>query len=217
MAWGRSSIALLTGGPPVRGATIERGAPDRVRRGEIRAAAVAQPERPAGAGGGLPEGAGAEARGPLPDGAGAGRGRRALAGRRAGLGLPRAVAGRLARWGRRHRPLVSGVAALLVTAVVALSVGTVALSRANARSEANYQMARAAVDRSFTQISESRLLNEPQMEPLRANCWRRVRITSSSWTDAGMIPPPGPTWAGPYPPCLDHRSRQDPDRGPPAG
>ena len=82
---------------------------------------------------------------------------------------------RLARWGRRHRPLVTGIAALLVTAVVALSVGTVVLSRANARSEAHYQMARAAVDRYFTQISESRLLNEPGMEPLRRELLETAR------------------------------------------
>ncbi|WP_165232607.1 protein kinase domain-containing protein [Aquisphaera insulae] len=38
---------------------------------------------------------------------------------------PRGAA--LARWGRRHRPLVAGAAALLATAVVALSVGLVLL------------------------------------------------------------------------------------------
>ena len=37
---------------------------------------------------------------------------------------PRAGAPRLARWARRHRPLVAGAAALLVTAVVALAIGT---------------------------------------------------------------------------------------------
>src|SRR5262249_41544095 len=44
-----------------------------------------------GPGGGLPEGDGAEGRGPLPLPAGPGRRPGALAGRRAGLGLPRAI------------------------------------------------------------------------------------------------------------------------------
>jgi WD40 repeat protein/serine/threonine protein kinase len=43
---------------------------------------------------------------------------------------------RLARWGRRHKPIVAGVAALLVTAVVALSVGLVLLQREQRRTEA---------------------------------------------------------------------------------
>jgi WD40 repeat protein/serine/threonine protein kinase len=38
---------------------------------------------------------------------------------------------RLARWGRRHKPLVVGAAALLLTAVVALSLGLVLLGQAN--------------------------------------------------------------------------------------
>jgi serine/threonine-protein kinase len=42
---------------------------------------------------------------------------------------------RLARWGRRHRPLVAGAAALLLTAVVALAVGIVAVSREQHRTE----------------------------------------------------------------------------------
>jgi tetratricopeptide (TPR) repeat protein/tRNA A-37 threonylcarbamoyl transferase component Bud32 len=81
---------------------------------------------------------------------------------------------RLARWGRRHRPLVAGVAALLVTAVVALTGGTVLLSRANARTEAqrrladeNYQMARQAVDRMLRRVGEIELADVPQVEPVR--------------------------------------------------
>jgi WD40 repeat protein/tetratricopeptide (TPR) repeat protein len=44
-------------------------------------------------------------------------------------------AARLARWGRRHRPLVAGAAALLLTAVVALAVGLVAVKREQLRTE----------------------------------------------------------------------------------
>jgi serine/threonine-protein kinase len=81
---------------------------------------------------------------------------------------------RLARWARRHKPLVAGAAALLVSAVVGLSIGMALLRRANDRtealrlqSEAHYQLARDAVDQFFTKVSEDRLLNEPHMERLR--------------------------------------------------
>jgi tetratricopeptide (TPR) repeat protein/tRNA A-37 threonylcarbamoyl transferase component Bud32 len=88
---------------------------------------------------------------------------------------------RAGRWARRHRPLVAGVAALLVTAVVGLTAGTVLLGQANARTdaerrradllrlaaEANFQKARQAVDEYFTKVSESKLLNVPGLQPLR--------------------------------------------------
>ena len=66
---------------------------------------------------------------------GAGRGHRAVDGRRAGRGLPRAVAARLARWGRRHKPIVAGAAALLLTAVAALSAGIVLVGREQHKTE----------------------------------------------------------------------------------
>jgi eukaryotic-like serine/threonine-protein kinase len=90
---------------------------------------------------------------------------------------------RLARLARRHRPLVAGVAALLLTAVAALSVGLVLLGQAGARTEqqrllaeqnfkearGNLQMARRAVDDYFVQVSENTLLKSPLpgMQPLR--------------------------------------------------
>jgi tetratricopeptide (TPR) repeat protein len=88
---------------------------------------------------------------------------------------------RAGRWARRHRPLVAGAAVLLVTAVVALTAGTVLLGQANARTdaqrrradalrlaaEANFQKARQAVDEYFTKVSESKLLNVPGLQPLR--------------------------------------------------
>src|SRR5262249_12098668 len=86
---------LWAGGDPLRtadrraagGGGFGRGGPGPRPTGCDPATAVAQPERPSRAGGGLPEGDGPEARGPLPDGAGAGRRHRALAGRRAGVGV----------------------------------------------------------------------------------------------------------------------------------
>jgi eukaryotic-like serine/threonine-protein kinase len=88
---------------------------------------------------------------------------------------------RLARWGRRHRTLVTAIALLLMTAVAGLSVGTVLLSQANARTERqrrlaqanfqkaedNFRKAREAVDEYFTKVSESKLLNVPGLQPLR--------------------------------------------------
>jgi serine/threonine-protein kinase len=100
------------------------------------------------------------------------------------------AAARLNRWGRRHRPLVAGAAALLLTAVVALALGVVLLGQAGARTQqqrrraeenfaeaqrqrdlarTNFQMARRAVDDYFVQVSESTLLKSPQpgLQPLR--------------------------------------------------
>jgi serine/threonine-protein kinase len=93
------------------------------------------------------------------------------------------AATRLARWGRRHKPLVTGAAALLVAAVVGLSAGTILLGRANAAIEnerrqvdlqrdvaqANYEQARKAVDDYFVKVSETTLLNArvPGLQPLR--------------------------------------------------
>jgi eukaryotic-like serine/threonine-protein kinase len=88
---------------------------------------------------------------------------------------------RLTRWGRRHRPLVAGAAALLVAAVVGLTVGAVLLGRANSRTERqrrvsqanflaaefNFHKAREAVDEYFTKVSQSKLLNVPGLQPLR--------------------------------------------------
>ncbi len=88
---------------------------------------------------------------------------------------------RLARWGRRHRTLVAAAATLLMIAVAGLSVGTLLLGQANARTERerrlaqanfqraedNFRKAREAVDEYFTKVSESKLLNVPGLQPLR--------------------------------------------------
>src|SRR5262249_22386138 len=42
---------------------------------------------------------------------------------------------RTSRWARRHRPLVAGVAALLVTAVVALTAGVILLGQEQQQTE----------------------------------------------------------------------------------
>jgi serine/threonine-protein kinase len=81
---------------------------------------------------------------------------------------------RLGRWARRHRPLVAGTAALLVTAVVALAVTTVLVSREQARTEeqrrlaeANFHTALRAVNDMLTEVAEEQLATEPRMEKKR--------------------------------------------------
>jgi serine/threonine-protein kinase len=90
---------------------------------------------------------------------------------------------RLARWGRRHRTLVAGAAAILVAAVIALSGGAILLGRANVqieyqrarvqqerdRANDNFQKARETVNEYFTVVSENKLLKSPLpgLQPLR--------------------------------------------------
>src|SRR5262249_42983390 len=60
------------------------------------------------------------------------------------------LSARLARWRRRHRTAASGIGALLLAAVVGLSIGTVLINRERARAEASFRQAREAVDELFT-------------------------------------------------------------------
>jgi tetratricopeptide (TPR) repeat protein len=101
---------------------------------------------------------------------------------------PEPWAARGSRWIKRHRALVTGAVALLVTLVLGLSTGTVLLGQANARLEhaqvetqkqrdradANFLKARQAVDDYLTQISENTLLKSPLpgLQPLRKELLR---------------------------------------------
>jgi serine/threonine-protein kinase len=76
---------------------------------------------------------------------------------------------RLARWARRHKTLVTTSAALVLTATVALAIGTVMIQREKARTEANFQLARAATDEMLTKLAEVELADVPQMETVRRN------------------------------------------------
>ena len=58
--------------------------------------------------------------------------------------LPRAGPARLARWGRRHKPIVAGAAVLLITAVAALSAGIVLVGREQRKTETQRLAAVAA-------------------------------------------------------------------------
>jgi serine/threonine-protein kinase len=89
---------------------------------------------------------------------------------------------RARRWVGRHAPLVTGSAAAVLVALAGLAVGTVLLARAHDRerqarelAEHNYQLARKAVDRYHTEVSEDVLLREPGMEPLRKKLLEAAR------------------------------------------
>jgi serine/threonine-protein kinase len=81
---------------------------------------------------------------------------------------------RLGRWGRRHKPIVAGAAALLVATVVGLSIGALLINRERARAEESFKQARQAVDDYFTTVSESKLLDVPGLQPLRKELLERA-------------------------------------------
>jgi len=85
------------------------------------------------------------------------------------------------KWCKRHKPVVAAAAVLLLLATAGLAVSAALLKRANtlseqrreqaetnlAQAERNYTLAREAVDRYLTKVSEDRLLNQPHMVKLR--------------------------------------------------
>ena len=85
------------------------------------------------------------------------------------------ISTRLTRWGRRHRTAAVGLAVLLSTAVVTLSIGTVLINRERDRAEESFRQARQAVDDYFTTVSESKLLNVPGLQPLRKELLEQAR------------------------------------------
>jgi serine/threonine-protein kinase len=103
---------------------------------------------------------------------------------------------RARRWLGRHRTLVTGAAAAVLVAVASLAAAAVLLTAANDReraarglaeqnekdareqhdkAERNFQLARDAVDRYHTKVSENRLLNEPGLQPLRKELLETAR------------------------------------------
>jgi serine/threonine-protein kinase len=87
---------------------------------------------------------------------------------------PEPIALRIRRWMRKHPSRVTAAVVLLLAAVAGLAAGTVILSSMNRRiqaqkaaAEANFQMARNAVDRYFTRVSAEPLLGDDRLKPLR--------------------------------------------------
>jgi serine/threonine protein kinase len=89
---------------------------------------------------------------------------------------------RVSRWTRRRKALVTSAAALLLLSTVGLAAGTVLISQekaradeARVRAEENFRLARDAVDRYYTHVSESKLLNVPHLQPLRKDLLESAR------------------------------------------
>jgi serine/threonine-protein kinase len=79
---------------------------------------------------------------------------------------------RLARWGRRHRPVVVGAAALLLTAVVALAIGIVAVNHQREQKEEALQaearrrkQAREALDALSSRVIDQWLARQKELLP----------------------------------------------------
>ncbi len=99
------------------------------------------------------------------------------------------LAVRVLRWGRRHRTLASSLAALLVTAVIGLSVGVVLIGRERDRTEAqrviasnnaeralhNMRLAQDADDGLLGEVADVDLADIPQMEPVRQRLLEKAR------------------------------------------
>ncbi|MGO9466857.1 MAG: protein kinase domain-containing protein, partial [Isosphaeraceae bacterium] len=92
------------------------------------------------------------------------------------------MAVRAMRWGRRHRTLATGAAALVATAVIALSVGLVLtdslrkIARNNAtRALHNLRLAQDAADGLLGEVAEVDLADIPQMEPVRQRLLEKAR------------------------------------------
>jgi serine/threonine-protein kinase len=81
---------------------------------------------------------------------------------------------RARRWMRKHPTRVTAAVVLLLATVAGLAVGTVLLTTMNRRiqaqkaaADANFEMARNAVDRYFTRVSLEPLLDDDRLKPLR--------------------------------------------------
>jgi eukaryotic-like serine/threonine-protein kinase len=70
---------------------------------------------------------------------------------------------RLRRWSRRHRLLVTGMAATVLVAVAALAVGNILVARQRDRAERNLAFARTVVDEMYTQVA-AKLDDQEQMD-----------------------------------------------------
>ena len=89
---------------------------------------------------------------------------------------------RSARWARRHRTMVAAAVVLVVASLVALVVGNLLLGakqkeieRQRAQTEANYRLAKGAVDRYLTTVADSPELKAKGLEKLRTDLFGSAR------------------------------------------
>jgi serine/threonine-protein kinase len=92
------------------------------------------------------------------------------------------VSARARRWLGRHRTLATATAAAVLVATAMLGVSTALLSAANERersarlrAEASLRLARAAVDKGFTRVSENPQLKAHGLEKLRRELLQQAR------------------------------------------
>ena len=78
---------------------------------------------------------------------------------------PDPLARKALRWARKHRTAVATAAGLLVTSMIALSVGTVLVTRERNEAKLQGQQARQAVDDMYTKVAENWL--EDRLDPLQ--------------------------------------------------
>jgi len=90
---------------------------------------------------------------------------------------------RLGRFARRHKTAVAASAALLVAAVLGLSVGSIALERERARTDRertlavkNYQYAYEAAETMLSRVGDVDLADIPQMEGVRLELLETARL-----------------------------------------
>ena len=191
---GATLYCLLTGKPPFEGDDIGEIL-RKVQARRLRAAPGSQSLAGQGPGSGLPQGDGERAGGSLPVVPGAGRGRGAVDGRRAGLGLGRAVDAEAAaladaaphrrdrhgggRAGRRggavggagradagQRPVVASLTRE-TKASTALAAANARLVDEQAKVQARFELAQKAIATFHTGVSEDMLLKNDQFKELR--------------------------------------------------
>ena len=93
---------------------------------------------------------------------------------------------RLARWGRRHRPLVTGATGLLVAAVAGLTLGIILLGRASARPRPSGRW-RSASGRSPRSCRKSRS-SEPRRSAAAITSIASISPTANTWTTTRRSP-----------------------------
>ena len=87
---------------------------------------------------------------------------------------------RLARWGRRHKPVVAGAAALLLTAVVALSAGVILVGHEQRRTEEQRRLAEA---QRLVALTKSYEANQQAEALRRHDAVNRVNLASREFLD----------------------------------
>lgn len=99
---------------------------------------------------------------------------------------PPSTAYQFARFARRNRVLVGGIAAVMLVLVAGATTSTILAiraTRAQALAQTNFNMARDAVDTYFTDVSESRELRAQNLEGLRHNLLLTARDFYQKFVD----------------------------------